>query len=106
MRYDKTFCVLALSVTLCVAASADVVSFSALRDNTLYEDTDPTSQLSDGQGIFLYAGKTGSNDNFRIRRGLIAFDLTSIPASATVTAATLTLFKSNSNTGATVSLHK
>ena len=105
-RYDKTFCVLALSATLCASASADVVSISASKDNTLYENTDPTSQLSDGQGIYLYAGKTGSNDNFRIRRALIAFDLSSIPTNATVTAATLTLFKSNSNTGATVSLHK
>jgi glucose/arabinose dehydrogenase len=106
MRCYRTVCGLAFYATLCAAAFADVVSLSASKDETLYEDTDPTSQLSDGQGIFIYVGKTGSNDNFRIRRGLIAFNLTSIPANATVTAATLTLFKSNSNTGATISLHK
>jgi len=65
------------------------VSLPPTRDNTLYED--PTGQLSNGQGIYFFAGKTGSN---LLRRGVVAFDLTSIPANATVTDATLSLFLS------------
>jgi hypothetical protein len=61
MRCYRTVCGLAFYATLCAAAFADVVSLSASKDETLYEDTDPTSQLSDGQGIFIYVGKTGSN---------------------------------------------
>ena len=106
MRYHKPFFILVLHALFCAGAFGDVVSVSALKDNTLYENTNPSSQLSDGQGVYLYAGKTGSNDNFKVRRGLIAFDLRSIPANATVTGATLTLFKSNSSTSATISLHK
>jgi glucose/arabinose dehydrogenase len=106
MRYGKLFFILVLHALFCAAAFADVVSLSASKDNTLYQDTNPSSQLSDGQGVYLYAGKTGSNDSFQVRRGLIAFDLRSIPPNASITAATLTLFKSNSNTSATISLHK
>jgi hypothetical protein len=46
-------------------------------------------QLANGQGIYLFAGRT-TNDLFR--RGLIAFDLTSIPANAIITGATFTMF--------------
>ena len=70
-------------------SGTSTVSFSPNRDNTLYED--PTGQLSNGQGIYFFDGKTGSN---LLRRGLIAFDLSSIPTNATVTDATLSMFLS------------
>jgi len=59
------------------------------KDNTLFEDVNGT--LSNGAGPGFFAGRTvqGSNE---IRRGLIMFDIAAaVPASATVTAATLTL---------------
>ncbi len=57
-----------------------------------------------GQGIHFFAGKTGSN---LLRRGLIAFDLTSIPASAMVTDVSLSMFLSMTSGGAaSVSLSK
>lgn len=71
---------------------ADTVVLLPQKDNTLYED--PTGQLSNGQGIYLFAGKTSSN---LLRRGLIAFDLASIPADATITEATLSMFLSQSS---------
>ena len=66
-----------------------VAAFSPQKDNTLYED--PAGQLSNGQGIYLFDGKTNAN---LLRRGLIAFDLTSIPTNATITGATLSMFLS------------
>src|SRR5436190_13401333 len=69
------------------AVLADTVSFLPQKDNTIYLDLN--GQLSNGQGIYLFVGKT-TND--LLRRGLIAFDLSSIPTNATVTAATLSLY--------------
>ncbi len=83
-------------------SGTSTISLSPTRDNTLYED--PTGQLSNGQGIYFFDGKTGSN---LLRRGLIAFDLTSIPANATVTNATLSMFLSmNQGASDAVSLSK
>jgi hypothetical protein len=70
---------------------ADTVSLLPQKDNTLYED--PAGQLSNGQGIYLFAGLT---DDEGLRRGLIAFDLASIPTNATITGATLSMFLSRS----------
>ncbi len=69
------------------ATLAVTVSLSPQKDNTLYEDA--AGQLSNGQGVYLFAGLTQSNN---LRRGLIAFDLSSIPANATITGATLSMF--------------
>src|ERR1044071_1162091 len=69
------------------AMFADTVSLLPKKDNTLYLDL--TGQLSNGQGIYLFAGRT-SND--ALRRGLVAFDLTSVPTNATITDATLSMF--------------
>ena len=65
------------------------------KDNTLYEDS--TGQLSNGQGIYLFDGRTGAN---LVRRALIAFDLSSIPTNATITGATLSMFLSQAQGGA------
>ena len=74
------------------------------KDNTLYED--PAGQTSNGQGIYLFAGKTNVPT---LRRGLIAFDLASIPTNATITGATLSMFLSTpheSLTAVDISLSK
>lgn len=68
------------------AALADTVILTPSKDNTIYEDT--LGQYSNGQGAYLYTGKTGTE---LLRRALIAFDFSSIPANATVTSATLTM---------------
>jgi hypothetical protein len=75
----------------------------ALKDNTLYED--PNGQISNGAGIYLFSGKTDDNG---LRRGLIAFDLSSIPNNATITGASLSMFLSRSgpNSGGVISLSK
>jgi hypothetical protein len=84
------------------AAFADTVILVPAEDNTLYEDG--AGSLSNGSGIYLFAGKTGSNS---LRRGLIAFDFASIPTNATITGATLSMFLSKTHGGsAAVSLSK
>lgn len=84
--YPALTCLLIVTV-MRGATFADTVSFFPSKDNTLYED--PAGQTSNGQGIFFFAGKTNASN---LRRGLIAFDLASIPTNATVTAATLSMF--------------
>ncbi len=70
------------------AAFADSVSLGAARDNTLYESADGVN--SNGSGPNFFAGRVFMPED-SIRRGLIAFDLSEIPAGSTITAVTLTL---------------
>jgi hypothetical protein len=76
-----------------VAPGATMV-LSPSKDNTLYEDLQ--GDVSNGQGEFLFAGKTGVNDGFHLRRALIAFDLSAIPAGSVVTGVSLSMFMSRS----------
>lgn len=83
-----------LITMLAVSAAADplcaaTVSLPASKNNTLIFATDPANQVSGGASQFLFAGCT---DDGVIHRGLIAFDLSSIPAGATVQSASLTLY--------------
>jgi hypothetical protein len=78
------------------AAFAETLVVTASKDNTLYESTG--AQLSNGQGIYLFAGLT---DQGRVRRGLIAFDLSAIPSNATITDVSLSLFLSRPRGDAT-----
>lgn len=55
------------------------ISIAADRDNTLYESS--TGALSNGVGAFLFAGRTQNNG---VRRALIHFDLSAIPANAVI----------------------
>src|SRR4051812_6516148 len=73
------------------------VDLAARADNTLVED--PTGHLSDGAGAHFYVGDTNQATN-NIRRGALAFDLSSIPAGSTVISATLTLHMSKTRSGA------
>ncbi|MCZ6508880.1 MAG: DNRLRE domain-containing protein [Acidobacteria bacterium] len=81
------------------AASVDLV---ADRDNTLYERA--AGDLSNGAGDHFFAGVTAMD---LIRRGVLRFDLSVIPAGSTIFDATLTLNMSRTIGGsAVVSLHK
>ena len=82
----KILTTLLLLATISPAALAVTVDLPASKDNTIYEDS--LGQYSNGKGIYLYTGRTGTD---LLRRALIAFDLSGIPANATVTSATLTL---------------
>ena len=80
-----------------------MVVLAPAKDNTLYED--PLGFLSNGAGIYSFAGRTGSGNV--LRRGLVAFDFSSIPSSATITGVSFTLFLSKAHGGsASVTLSK
>lgn len=80
-----------------------VVSLSAAKDNTLYEDL--TGSTSNGAGSYFFVGSTANGD---IRRGVIAFDIASaIPAGSTINSVTLTLHMSRTVAGAeNITLHR
>ena len=59
---------------------ADTATLVASRDNTLYESS--TGSLSNGSGTYLFAGRTDVSSE--LRRGLLYFDLSSIPAGSNV----------------------
>jgi len=86
------------------ASATPGISFLPSKDNTLYLDLN--GQLSNGQGPYLYAGRT-SND--LLRRGLVAFNLTSVPTNATITGVTFSMFSNRprpNDTPVNVSLNR
>jgi hypothetical protein len=87
MNTSKALTALLLFAVMRSATLAVTVSFFPQKDNTMYLDV--AGQVSNGQGTYLFAGMTLTN---ALRRGLVAFDLSSIPANATVTGATLSMF--------------
>jgi len=95
-------CAAAAMIITAAPARADVITLSSVRDNTLYQDA--AGSLSNGAGEGFFAGNTTAG---LTRRGLVRFDLSSLPAGATITNVTLTLHMSMTSTGATnVSLHR
>jgi hypothetical protein len=102
MKIRKALPVLLVFAALRGVTVADTVSLLPQKDNTLYQD--PKGFLSNGQGIYFFAGRTGA---MTLRRGLVAFDLTSVPSNATITAVTLSLYLSKTHGGsASISVSK
>ena len=85
-----------MALLLCVlaqarAVSADLIELVAGRDTTLYSDL-TASELSNGGGQYLFAGSTGENANYNLRRGLVWFDVASaVPEDAVITSVELRL---------------
>ena len=77
-----------------VDAQTVTVDLIPTRSNTLFED--PLGQTSGGAAPWIFAGLTLQP---QLRRGLLAFDVTAIPAGSTVTAVALTLHLSRTSTG-------
>jgi hypothetical protein len=82
----ERLCVAGAALAWGSIAAADVMTFNPSRDNTLYEN--PTGDLSNGVGQGMFSGKT---DSGLIRRALVAFDLSALPAGAVVTDVSLRL---------------
>lgn len=94
-------CALSL-VVLAGAAWGDVVFLAAAKDNTLYQN--PAGELSNGAGKHFFAGTTVFQE---VRRGLIAFDFSDIPAGAEITGVELRLHMSRTpTTGVEVGMHR
>jgi hypothetical protein len=81
-------------------------ALAATKNNTLIESAD--GRLSNGQGPGIFVGRTGQPTG-SIRRGLIAFDVGSIPVGSRIVSAKLTLnLRLSAGTGrpARVTVHR
>ena len=94
--------VFALGVT--TPARAQTTTFTPSKDNTLYQVEHRQHKQRAGRKPVRRAERTTA----AIRRALLAFDLSSIPSNATITAATLTLqcTKVAANTATNISLRR
>jgi len=106
--------VLLAAVLIVPAVQADVVVLESVLDNTLFDDTaappPPTlggtgGELSNGVGPHFFSGLAGE-----LKRGLVAFDTSSIPPGSIVTDVVLTLNMNRTQPAlvptADVSLHR
>jgi glucose/arabinose dehydrogenase len=69
-------------ILLTLPLQAELVVLTPVADNTLYEDA--TGVISNGAGSGLYLGKVGTDGDELLRRALIRFDLSEIPANAVI----------------------
>lgn len=91
------FCKPVVVVLLCIFAAvsqAETLSILSTKTAGLYESGEGT--LANGAGNYFFAGRTNQPPGFGLRRGLITFDLSSIPAGATINNATVSLWLSRS----------
>jgi hypothetical protein len=80
---------------------ADTLVLNPNHDNSMFAELTSNSNGA-GNGVFA-----GLNLQGNARRGLMSFDLSSIPAGSTITGATLTMFVTQSSGGGiTVDLHR
>ena len=94
----KAVNLIAISLLGMASAAADTANFVASKDNSISEN-DQANSFAVSPGIF--AGVTGGSTSNTIRRGLLAFDLSSIPAGSTINNVILTLKLTQSGTGGT-----
>jgi hypothetical protein len=88
-RHSAARTAIAALVTLAatsVPAVADTAVLTPVADATLFEPPFKDLQRASGSGQYLYLGRTSRD---RLRRSLLRFDLSSIPAGATITSVTL-----------------
>jgi hypothetical protein len=94
----RTVCIAAVTGVLAASAGADTLNVNANHDNTIYSELTSNSNGAGG-GIFV-----GANQQSSLRRGLVSFDLSSIPAGSVITGATLTMDMLQT-TGGTIDIH-
>jgi len=85
-------------------ALADMVTLTSVKDNTLQKSA--TGAKSNGAGRFMFVGKTAESLTINLRRPVIQFDLSSIPAGSTITEVYFTLYCSKAITAGPVSAHR
>jgi hypothetical protein len=78
------------SILAATPSHAALVTLSAIKDNTLYQNA--SGSLSNGAGEAFFVGRTNQANN-PLRRALLAFDIYSqLPAGVTITSAKLELW--------------
>lgn len=107
LRHAAVLPILILTTLLAAGpARSETVVLSPAKDNTLYES--PAGLLSNGQGDYIFAGRTNQPVGFSVRRSLLYFDVAAgLPADAIIQEARLTLHMSKTiDTGVFVGLHR
>lgn len=96
---------LAGSLSFAPICEAVTVTLLPSKDNTLIETPNGNSN---GAGDGIYVGRVGTLGGGSMRRGVMAFNLSSIPVNSTINSVTLTLQMSQSvnSISATVTLHR
>lgn len=85
-------------VALAGAARADVLSLTAVRDTTLWNDV--AGSVANGSGPVMIVGRSGGSSSAPIRRGLVRFDIAAlVPAGSVVNSVQLVLANTSGNTG-------
>src|SRR5207253_2492230 len=83
-----------LAGSLAMAACADTATFTPAQDNSIFEDQ-PGNANGLGDGIFAGNNRRGAFH----RRGLVAFDVSSLPPGTRVVSASLRMYLSQESTG-------
>lgn len=81
-------------------AWADQVTLTAARDTNLIQTLPADPQMANGGDDSIFVGRTNQGDGADRRRGLLAFDLSSIPAGSTITAVTFSMTLNRTRGGA------
>lgn len=89
------------SASLAGVVLADQVALNPSKDTTLYESS--TGAFSNALGAHFFAGRTNQGE---LRRGLIAFDLTVIPAGSTINSVRLDLYNDRGSGSNAFTLHR
>jgi len=105
-KHCLTICLLAAIILLDTnaALALESITLEPSQDNTLYESAldqhDEQHEVSNGHGSFLFAGRTGVDAGFKLRRALLQFDLAAnLSADADIVAVQLTIYQSKSAPG-------
>ena len=97
-----TLCTILFALMAC-PVMADVVVLEPIRDTTIIED--PARDLTNGGGMYGFAGWTGQAAGSAIRRMLLDFDIAgNIPAGAVINSASLQLTVDRGAGGGTVTV--
>lgn len=97
-----------------VPLTSGSTTLTANKDNTIFSEPNTipyqgiSGYASDALG-YIYAGQTGTNHGPYLRRGLISFDLSAMPAGAVIQSAQLTLRMTKlgpSSFGSPISVHR
>lgn len=96
LRAPVAFAALALAVAVSSPASADVMAFVSVADNTLYQNAN--GSLSNGAGSGMFAGRTAQLSD-QIRRAVVRWDISAIPAGSTINSATILLYMNQTVAG-------
>jgi hypothetical protein len=101
----RTSLMFAVATMPCMVALADSVSLGSAADATLIQE--PTGEYALGAAYNVYAGRIGDNGGATIRRGLMRFNFSAIPAGSTITSVTLRLYMSQTQSGSqSVGMHR